>query len=228
MAQRAGARPPCRRWGLALAVPGTGHMGGCNEGHTQCSLSHTCTAGTHTCSHIAVLTQPAHTCNHTHAHMTPARWADAPLLHNTPPTPLSNVGCCAPRPQCHTLQGGMGQWGAEEAGVTPSTATGSPMLPSCPYRPTPTREPGGCWEAQAPTQNHFLLSLWCRTRPGWRDTGVPQDIQVAQVGAACTTRRGTAEDKTWASLWPANKVVVGSGMAVDRPAWTGGMVWHHL
>uniref|UniRef100_A0A8C0VSR2 RUN and FYVE domain containing 4 n=1 Tax=Cyanistes caeruleus TaxID=156563 RepID=A0A8C0VSR2_CYACU len=91
------------------------------------------------------------------------------------------MGCCAPCPQCHTLQGGTDQWGAEEAEVTPSTATGSPMLSSCTYRPTPTQETGGCWEAQAPTHHHFLLSLWCGARPGQGDSGVPQDIQVAQV-----------------------------------------------
>lgn len=162
---------------------------------------HVCSLHPHT-SHITVLPQPAHTGNHTHTctcthtHMTPAQWAGAPLPLNTLPTPLFNMGCCATCPQCHTLQGGTGQWGAEEVWVTPSTATASSMLPSCTYRPTPTREPGGCWEAQALTQLYFLLSLWCRARPGQRDTGVPQDIQVAQVGAACATRRGSAKDRT--------------------------------
>lgn len=173
-------------------------MGGCNEGHTRCPLSLAPTPATRAptpptrtaaqlCSHSrhtrAITRTPAHACTHTHTHRTPA---DAPLTPNTLPTSLSNMGCCAPCPQWHILQSGMGQWGAEEAEVTPSAATGSPMLPSCTYRPTPPQEPGGCWEAQAPTQHHFLLSLCCRVRPGRGDVGGPEDIQVAQVGAACS------------------------------------------
>lgn len=160
--------------------------------------SHMCTACTHRCSRVAVLTQPAHMCSHTHTHTPPQH--SGLMLHRLPtpcPQPYPIWGAV---PYAHSLLCGRGQWGAEEAGVTPSTATSSPMLPSCTYKPTPTREPGGCWEAQAPTQHHFLLSLWRRARPGRGVTAAPQDLQVVQVRAACATGKGMAEDRTWESL----------------------------
>lgn len=105
---------------LSASHPQQPHMYSLHPHKQPCSHSLHTRAVTHT---------PAHACTHTHT--TPAQRADAPRPPNNLPTPLSDMGCCAPCPQCHTLRGGAGQWGAEEAGVTPSTATGSFMLPSC-------------------------------------------------------------------------------------------------
>lgn len=139
VARQAGTRPPCRCWGPAFAVPGTGHMGGAMKGthgalsashprqpHVYCLHPHT---QPHSRAHTACTHVQSHARLHTHAHTHTVML----LLHCHPtpcPTPIQ-YGVLCPSPQWQTLQGGTGQWGAEEAGVTPSTASGSPLLPSC-------------------------------------------------------------------------------------------------
>lgn len=165
--------------------------------------SHTCTACTHTssrartaCTHVQ-----SHTRLHTHAH-THTRPQHSRLMLHRPPTPCPHpypIWGAVPHAHSATHCGVAQGNGVLRRLESPRVLPLAPLCsPAAPQRPTPTREPGGCWEAQAPTQHHFLLSLWCRARPGQGDAGAPQDTQVAQVGAACATRRGTAEDRTWA------------------------------
>lgn len=205
-----------RRWQVAATTGTRACMHTRVPSQPHAHACHMCMARTYTRTPIAMHMLPAHVCTCTHActHACtgirishPPRWGDAPPPPQHPAHPShpmwGAVLCAHSTTHCRVAWGKrvLGRLGVTlsehccRLPRTPQLLTGTPQ--SNTHTPW---ELGGCREAQAPAQHHFLLSLWCRAKPGLGETGDPQAPRVAQVGAAGAARGGAARGRMWGQL----------------------------